>query len=867
MYNKLITSLSLLALLLPLGVFSLRFNNSSEREKSEGVEKKFLPSEWFYTQRAASDGEIPIQKYYKAVEKRRQMALQKSAWTADWKQEGPSNVGGRITALDVDNQNNIIYAGAAAGGVLRSKDNGVSWEFLTDFAPSLSIGALKLSPDNPKIIYVGTGEANISTDSYAGFGMLKSTDGGNTWLRSGLDSSRHIAKIEIHPKNTNSVFAAVSGGLYSKSQYRGIYKSTDAGATWYRTLYLNDSTSAVDVVVDPNDTSRVYAAMWERLRGPTFRKAAGINSGVYLSTDGGWTWAKATSGLPVSDAKTGRISLAVAPSDPNIVYALYKTTTIANGSTNDFGGFYKSTNKGVSWSVVTQSTANTLLNGFSNFGWYFGEMKVDPFNAQKVYIGEVDFFVTTDGGVNWTNITNSYSGSFDQQHPDMHALWIDPLNTSHLICGNDGGVYESTNGTVWAKKYNLPISQFYASAIDYQLPSRLYGGLQDNGCVGTKTGALSEYLYMNGGDGFVCQVDYTNSNIIYMESQFGGLVKSIDGGATNMQFTTGFAEAGVRTNWCTPFIIDPIDPQTLYVGSYKLYTRNAASTSWTAISGDLTRGVNGRLGTITAISAEVSPTNSASRYIYVATDDAKLSVSTDGGTTWTDRTGSLPRRYMTDVLADKRNANIAYVTLSGYNLDEKTPRIFRTTDAGLTWTDISSALVDAPVNSIIIDYDFSSVLYVGTDVGVFYTTNGGTSWAVLGSKLPNSPVFDINYHLATHKLVAATHGRSLFSIDLTNLISGFPASEKHYKSFDVSQNYPNPFNPSTSVRIEISSKRNLIVKLFDITGKLVKELDNSVYEAGSHIIKIDGSSLRSGIYFVKINADELSKTVKIVLVK
>ena len=176
-------------------------------------------------------------------------------------------------------------------------------------------------------------------------------------------------------------------------------------------------------------------------------------------------------------------------------------------------------------------------------------------------------------------------------------------------------------------------------------------------------------------------------------------------------------------------------------------------------------------------------------------------------------------------------------------------------------------MVDAPVNSIIIDYDFSSVLYVGTDVGVFYTTNGGTSWAVLGSKLPNSPVFDINYHLATHKLVAATHGRSLFSIDLTNLISGFPASEKHYKSFDVSQNYPNPFNPSTSVRIEISSKRNLIVKLFDITGKLVKELDNSVYEAGSHIIKIDGSSLRSGIYFVKIDADELSKTVKIVLVK
>ena len=834
--------------------------NLSEPEIN--IDKKFYPSDWFYMQRAYPNKDIPMEKYFKAIQDKERMISKNSLLAdAEWYPVGPSNIGGRITALDYDPVNNLLYAGAAAGGVFKSTDAGNTWVPKTDFFPSLSVGALVIDPMNPGIIYCGTGEANISTDSYAGFGMLKSIDYGETWSTSGLEDSRHIAEIEIHPLNTNIIYTAVSGGLYSKSEDRGIYKSTDAGASWNRVLFLNDSTSAIDVAVDPGELNIVYAAMWERLRGPTFRKAAGINSGIYKSTDGGTTWNQLLSGLPSPNPIIGRISIAVAPSNPNYIYALYKQSSSPNGSDNVFHSFYKSTDKGNNW---TQMPPGILPGEFSSFGWYFGVLEVDPNNPDLVYCADIDLFKSINGGSSWQNITFSYSGSFDEQHPDQHALWIDPSNPNALIVGNDGGIFNTTVGAnPWTKSYDLPIAQFYASEIDYLQPQIKLGGTQDNGTL-KSDGTINNWDFIYGGDGFHTKVDYTNSNIIYAESQFGGIGRSTNGGQNFNYIANGIDFT--RTNWSTPYVLDVLDPMILYFGTYKLHKTTNRGSSWTEISPDLTRGPNGRLGTITCVSSAVESDN-VTRVIYVGTDDAKLSVSTNSGTDWLDRTGILPQRYITDVLANVNDPATAYVTLSGYNLDETNPHVFGTTDYGMNWTDISNNLPDIPVNSIIIDYNDDSTLYIGTDAGVFYTTNLGSEWSVLGNGLPNSPVFDINYHQPTQKLVAGTHGRSLFEIDLTGLTDVNQNADVIVNNCTLYQNYPNPFNPSTTITFTIAQKEFVTMKIYDVLGNEVVILLDEEKPAGSHTVEFDASKLASGTYFYKLQVGNNIQARKMLLLK
>ncbi len=857
-------SINLIAVIV---VSLLTFLMLDEPEPDMNIEHKFIPSEWFYTQRAYPYDYIPVEKYYAALSAKENMLSRKSDANGEsWYPIGPSNIGGRITAMDYDAVNNIIYAGAAAGGIFKSTDFGSSWIPKTDFHPSLSIGALVIDPLNSNIIYCGTGEANISADSYAGFGMLKSTDYGETWVVSGLEESRHIAELEVHPANTNILYAAVSGGLYSKGPDRGIYKSTDAGGSWSNVLFLNDSTSAIDVAIDPNDANIIYAAMWERLRGPSFRKAAGLNSGIYKSIDGGGSWNQLLNGLPSPDPIIGRISIAVAQSNSNYVYALYKKASTPNGSSNTFHKFLRSTDKGDNW---TEMPSGILPSEFSSFGWYFGVLEVDPSDHLTVYCGDIDLFKSTNGGNNWQNITNSYSGSFDQQHPDQHSLWINPANPDELVNGNDGGVFSSVSGGApWTKSYDLPISQFYASEIDFLQPEIKLGGTQDNGTL-MSDGTINNWDHILGGDGFHAKVDYTNSNIIYAESQWGGIRKSINGGQNFNYAGNGIDFA--RTNWSTPYTLDLLDPNILYLGTYKLHKTTNGAGNWSAISPDLTRGPNGRMGTITCVSTAIEEDNTT-RAIYVGTDDAKLSVSTNSGATWEDRTGVLPQRYMTDVLADKREPNIAYVTLSGYNLDETNPHIFRTTDYGITWGDISGNIPDVPVNSIIIDYDKDSTLYVGTDAGVFYTENLGNTWSVLGADLPNSPVFDINYHQPTRKLVAGTHGRSLFEFDLDGITSVENDNKIIVKDFELFQNYPNPFNPSTRIAFTLTSDSNVKMSIYDIVGQKIVDIINNNFQAGRQEIYFDGSDLSSGIYFYEITANgsdgrTYSNIKKIILMK
>lgn len=826
--------------------------------------RKFVPSDWFYEQRAFPNDDIPYDKYIKALEQRDQMALsRKDAFASlPWESVGPYNIGGRITALTVDPADtNIIIIGAAAGGVFKSTNGGMSWIPKTDNFPSLSTGAIKMDPNNSNIIYCGTGEANSSTDSYAGFGMLKSTDKGETWFLSGLENSRHIGKIDVHPLNSNIVYAAVAGALYSKGNDRGVYKSTDAGATWQNVLFVNDSTSAIDVDVDPSDTNIVYAAVWERLRSPSFRKAAGPSSAIYKSTDGGATWSRNLTGLPQNDPVVGRISVAVSPSNPNYVYALYKRASAPLGTDNTFYKFFRSTNKGTNW---TEMAGGNLAFEFASFGWYFGSIEVDITDHNTVIVGDVDFHKTTDGGNTFQNITNSYSSvTWEIQHPDQHAMWQNPSIPNHYVTGNDGGVFTTINGGVtWNKKFDLPVSQFYAIAVDYLNSEARYGGTQDNGSIRTTTGNQDDWYEILGGDGFHCHVDYTSSNIIYAEYQFGGISRSTNGGASFSSIRSGVDFT--RTNWSTPYILDPSEPNILYIGTFRVFRSTNRGTNWSAISPDLTAT---SWGTLTTLSAGVLA--GGVRTIYAGTNDGKVSVSTNGGTNWTTISQGLPQRYVTDVVADKRNPAIAYVTLSGYNRDLANPHVFRTTNFGSTWTDISGNLPDIPVNSLIIDYDYEEVLYIGTDAGVFYTSNLGVSWDVLGTDLPNSPVFDLAFHQPTKILYAGTHGRSMWAYDVTGLVST-KENLTIVNDFELYNIYPNPFNSGNQlpvVSFKLNKDTEVTIELFSMSGELVKSIPGRYLTTGEHKIPFDVSGLSSGVYLYRVSGSGFSSVKKFSLVK
>lgn len=825
-------------------------------ERSENKEtKKFAPSDWFYTQRAYPLDEIPVEKYFDAIGKKSTL-VDRSSMSVSWTPIGPTNIGGRVTCIVADPLNpNIIIIGAAAGGIFKTTNGGVNWTPKTDFAPALGMGSLEMDPNNSNIVYAGTGEANSATDCYPGYGLLKSTDKGDTWNVIGLSEVLNIAAIKVHPLNSNIIYAA-GMGYRSKSVNRGIYKSTNAGLNWTKVLFVSDSTSAIDIGIDYADINIVHAAMWQRVRPPTVSSTGGLTSGLYRSSNGGanWTLLGTTNGLPAPSATTGRININVSPQNTSILHAIYKTTV-----GNNISGVYKSTNKGLNWTTLG-------MNGLesSGFDWYIGVIETAPNNPGVLYVGSIDMFRTTNNGSSWTNLTNAYSGTFDQQHPDQHAFWINPLNSQYIINGNDGGIFISTNGgTNWSKRYDLPITQYYAGCIDFLNPAKKYGGTQDNGSHGSVNPGPAGWEVLYGGDGFHCAVDYTNSNVIYMESQNGGIGRSDDGGNNFDYIGDGLDLA--RTNWSSPYMLDIQTSTTVYFGSYKLHKSTNKGNNWTIISPDLTKGQNGRLGTITCMSNAVLP--STQRVIYTGADDGRVMVTTNSGTNWTDISAGLPVRYVTDVVVDKRNPNIAYVTLSGFNMDERNTHVFRTTNYGANWVNITGNLLNVPANSLIIDYNKDSTLFVGTDAGVYYTTRLGASWAQLGTGLPNSPVFDLIYHQASFKLVAATHGRSMFEVDISNLPSGINNNTTAANDFILKQNYPNPFNPETNIAYKLKQKAFVTLKVFDLSGKEVAVLVNGIKAPGSYNVKFSGENLSSGLYFYKLESGEFSEVKKMMLIK
>jgi photosystem II stability/assembly factor-like uncharacterized protein len=854
------------SVLLSFVLFSYNFDSDKVEINSQfksKTESKLYPYEWSYLKKTWPYLDADPRAYIDALEQAHKLhqetteqRIQKGLNSVSWDFIGPVNVGGRVVDIEFNPVNpNIVYAGFATGGVFKSTDMGNSWFPVFDSLAVLTIGDIAIDPQNPDVIYVGTGEANGGHNNFPGGGVFKSVNAGLTWQFLGLEQTTSIGRVLVHPTNSNIVYLAAVGSYFSPNPERGVYKSTDAGVTWNQSLFISDSTGAIDIIMDPTNPNRMMAAMWERVRRPTSSHLYGPSSGTYKTIDGGDSWQiiPSSSGLPNSNSQNvGRIGLAISQNNPDIVYALY-----TNGA--DIISIYKSTDFGNSW--LDKDPDNELSS--AGFSWYFGQVRVHPTNPNQVYALDQQFMVSTNSGDNWTERNVS--------HVDHHAFAFHPGDPNIAMLGNDGGMNISNDaGLNWGSPLQIPATQFYEIGLDASNSLAYYGGTQDNGTNRTLDGGLNNWDHILGADGFYVIVDFTNPNIIYAEYQFGTLFKSEDGGNDFNPALNGI-NSNEPTNWDTPVIMDPNNSNILYYGTNYLYRTTNGASNWTKISPQLTDYNGGRLGTITTIA--VAPTNS--NVIYVGSDDSHVWVSSDNGTTWDEISDGLPIRWVTRVAVDPTNEDIVYVTFNGLKWRDPQPHVFRSTNKGTTWSDISSNLPDAPVNAFAVDPIEPSRLYLGNDVGMYVSFNSGQSWWVLGEGLPILPIGDIEIHPTTRELVAGTYGRSMYKINLNSVPTNVESSESIVSGFYLEQNYPNPFNPSTIIKYtipnvianEVKQSQQVLLKVFDILGNELTTLVNEEKPAGTYEVEFHSKGLTSGVYFYKLQVADLSQTKKMLLLR
>ncbi len=826
---------------------------------AQRLERMSKPSDWAWQQRTFPYGTADKTAHLEALQQAQRMhALAKASTSeAEWEFAGPTNIGGRVIDIEFNPQDpRVVYAGAATGGVFKSSDRGVTWAPIFDDQAVLTIGDVAVAPNQPATIYVGTGEANGGHNNFPGGGVYKSQDAGASWQFIGLEATTSIGRIVVDPINANRVYVAAIGSYFAKDNDRGVYRSNDGGQTWQQVLFVNDSTGAIDLVIDPLNPQKLFAATWERIRPPKFgTHLNGFSSGIYRSLDGGDTWERlgAAQGLPAPRQNIGRIGLAICATQPDNLYALYTN----NGYSYD--SLYRTKDGGNTWQRTDLS--NGLRIGFANFSWYFGNVRVHPTNPEQVHVLDFLMMISTNGGASWRSAATS--------HVDHHGFAFDPSEPSRQIVGHDGGIdYSTNNGSTWTQVAVLPVTQFYHITMDQTNPHRLYGGTQDNGTMRTLTGALNDWNVFYGGDGFYVIVDPTNPNVIYAESQNGNLGKSINGGANFQGAQTGI-NPSEPTDWSTPVVMDPNNSNVLYYGTNRVYRTTNGAELWNAISDDLTDSEPGsRIGTVTTIA--VAPSNSA--VIYAGTDDSHVWVTTDTGATWTEISDPLPYRWVTRVAVDPMDERIAYVTFSGLKWRDPQPHVFRTTDMGLTWEDISNNLPDAPINILVVDPLYPNLLYVGTDVSAYYSRDYGKQWQPLGKGLPMVSVYDIVVHPFERRLALGTHARSMYTLDLSTYTGVDESPQQGPERFTLSQNYPNPFNPTTNIAFALKERAEVTLKIYNMSGQLVRTLVHETRAAGEHVTQWDGKNaagqaVASGAYWYRLQSGAQTLQKQMILVR
>jgi photosystem II stability/assembly factor-like uncharacterized protein len=695
---------------------------------------------------------------------------------------GSATMSGRVAAVAARDEGGktTLFVGAASGGVWRSLDGGTTFKPVFDKNPVQSIGAIAIDPSHPKTIWVGTGESWTRNSVSVGDGIYRSTDDGETWAHMGLASSERIARIVVDPTNGDVVYACVPGKLWSDSAERGLYKTEDAGKTW--TLVLkgqNLSTGCSGLAIDPRDPKVLFAGLWDfRRKGWTFRSGgdgpdAPSGSGLFRTSDGGHSWtelgAASAKGLPAHP--WGRVEVAVAPSDPGIVYALVESKDSA---------LYRSSDGGKTW----EARDNSQMMVWRPF--YFARLVVDPTNPERVFKPDGDLIVSDDGG---RTFTSSGGGA----HGDWHDVWIDPDNPKHVVGGDDGGLWISWDGgNRWWKVGNLPISQFYHVSLDDKDPYDVYGGLQDNACfVGPSAapGGITNAKWENycGGDGFVVLVDPTDPDALYNETQ-GGYVQRVDrrtGAARDIQPKAGYGEK-LRFNWNTPLVLSPTQKGTLYIGAQFLFRSRDRGFTWERISPDLTtndpeKQKQEESGGVTVDNSEaemhttiysISESPRDPRVLWVGTDDGNLQLTRDGGATWSNLVSNVPglppASWVSWVEASRFEAGVAYAAFDRHSLGDMTPWVYKTTDFGRSWSRIVSPEKGVRGFAHVIKEDVvdPKLLFLGTEFGLWISVDGGESWAEFkGGEFPSVPVREVQVHPRDNDLVIATHGRGIWIVD------------------------------------------------------------------------------------------------------
>lgn len=692
---------------------------------------------------------------------------------------GPAVMGGRIDDLAVmESRPWIFYVGTASGGLWKTTNNGTTWRAIFDDQETSSIGDVTLAPSDPETVWVGTGEPNNRQSSSFGNGVYKSIDGGETWQHMGLRDTHHIGRIVIHSLDPRKVYVAALGHLWGPNEERGVFMTTDGGQSWEKALFIDENTGVVDLAMDPVNPLIIYAAAYQRRRTPWGFYGGGPGSGLFRTDDGGKTWQKLSEGLP--DGDLGRIGIDIYRTDPRIVYALVQSQE---------GGLFRSEDRGTTWERVNQLNPRPM---------YYSKVRIDPNDRRRIYVLGAPFYVSSDGGETFqrnTDMTPVYDVGV---HGDHHALWINPANSRHLILGGDGGLHFSWDASSsWDKVNNLPIAQFYAIGVDMQNPYFIYAGAQDTHSWGGPSATHhhigivdSDWFQINFGDGMYQQVDPTDPDVIYTESQGGNIVRfnGKTGDRKVIRPRPREGEPRYRFHWTAPIRISSHDSNTLYLGGNRLFISKDRGETWTSTP-DLTRAEDrnelpimgilpeeGTLsrhdgtsfwGTITTVAeSPVSP-----GLLWVGTDDGVVQVSRDGGQTWTNLAGKLMGRYeerstVSRIVASHADAGRAYVSFDRHQLDDFAPYVFTTDDFGNSWRAIHEDLPQTGWVNVVVEHPRNpDLLFVGTETGLFVSFDRGEAWGRLTGNFPTVPVDDLVIHPRDYDLVVGTHGRSIYILD------------------------------------------------------------------------------------------------------
>lgn len=736
------------------------------------------------------------------------MAEESSLKDLHWQYVGPTNISGRCTDVEAvvpRGESYTIWVGSATGGVWKSENEGSTFEPVFDKMPTASIGDIAIDPRDENTVWVGTGEANIFRSSNAGCGVFKTTDGGKTWEAAGLENTNTIGRIRIHPDNSDIVYVAATGNEWTPNKERGLYKTTDGGKSWNQVLYIDKNTGVFDLVLDPVNPEIVYCTTWERIRlkwndPRTFEDTR--NCGIWKSTNGGKNWEKINTGLP-ADKDRGRIGIDIAKSNPNVLYAYVDNYEIAYkaqpGELDSYGRqkqdvikgatIYRTDNAGGNWKQVSGLTPEmkTYMERHSaTYGWVFGQIRVDPLDENTIYTMGIRLNKSTDGGKTFTNLRGP--------HADHHGLWIDPNNSDYLLNVQDGGLTISYDGgSSWKYPIEvLPLAQFYNIAYDFSTPFRIFGSIQDHhsfyGPVDISRGrdrvSPVEFTNTLGAEGSSHAIDPRDNNTVYASVFYGTLMRSeIDTHPAEQKTILPNrlpGEPKLRGQWVAPTLLSPHNPDIVYHAMQYVLKSYDKGNTWEYISPDLTYNDPEKMGDISyqTISAfDESPLLAG--LLYAGTDDGRIWRTRDGGKKWEEiRNGAVPQRWVSRIVASKYDIGTVYMTQTGRRDDDYQVYIWKSSDFGDTWTDISGNVPVGPVNVIREDPINSNILYLGTDASVYVSKDSGNSWEVLGD-LPFAYVHDLQIHTRDNMIIIATHGRGMWVMD-ANHVNGGPRQFRRY---------------------------------------------------------------------------------------